>query len=45
MMYAFEMDPGAMTYTCMYIKFHKDWFRYSKVDKGIHSHTNSVMTS
>jgi hypothetical protein len=27
MKYAVEMDSGAI-----HIKFHKDWFRYSKVD-------------
>jgi hypothetical protein len=30
MKYAVEMDPGAM----IHIKFHKVWFRYSKVDGG-----------
>jgi hypothetical protein len=29
MQYVLEMGSGAMIY-----KFHKDWFRYSKVDKG-----------
>jgi hypothetical protein len=29
MKYAVEKGSGAMTY----MKFHKDWFRYSKLDR------------
>jgi hypothetical protein len=32
---AIEMGSGAMMYM---MKFYEDWFRHSKVDKGIHRH-------
>jgi hypothetical protein len=43
MKYAVEMISGAMIY--IYSEFHKDWFRHSEVDMGIHSHTDSMVIS
>jgi hypothetical protein len=41
MKYAVEIGPDAMKYIT---KFHKDWFRYSKVDSGgIHRNTDSMV--
>jgi hypothetical protein len=38
---AVEMGSGAMIY--VHTKFHKDWFRYSKVNGGrIDRHTDSM---
>jgi hypothetical protein len=35
MKYAVEMGSGVMMYVCIYdTKFHKNWFRHSKVDRG-----------
>jgi hypothetical protein len=40
MKYAVEMGSGVMI---KYTKFHKYWFRHSKVDRGrIHRHTDST---
>jgi hypothetical protein len=39
---AVEMDLGVMIYIT---KFHKDWFRHSKVIKGLYRHTDSMMIS
>jgi hypothetical protein len=40
---AVEMGSGAIIY--IYTKFHEDCFRQSKVDEGIHGHTDSVVIS
>jgi hypothetical protein len=43
MKYAFVMDCGAHV---IHTKFHKYWFRHSKVDGvGIHRHTDSMQIS
>jgi hypothetical protein len=45
MKYAVEMGSGAMI---IHTKFHKDWFRHSKVDRGdtqTHRHTDSMVIS
>jgi hypothetical protein len=39
---AIEIGSGAMN---IHTKFHKDWFRCSKVDRGIHRHTDSMAIS
>jgi hypothetical protein len=42
MKFACEMGLGATIY--IYTKFHKDWFSHSKVDGGIHRHTDSMVS-
>jgi hypothetical protein len=41
MMYTVETGSGAMI-LYKYIKFHKDRFRQSKANRGIHRHTKST---
>jgi hypothetical protein len=38
MKHGVEMDSGALIHT----KFHKDRFKRSEVDKGIHSHMDNM---
>jgi hypothetical protein len=38
-----EMSSGVMTN--IYTKFHKDWFRHSKVGRGIRRDTDSMVIS
>jgi hypothetical protein len=40
MKYADEMGSGAMIYIYIYTKFHKDWLKHSKVDRGIRGYTD-----
>jgi hypothetical protein len=41
MIYAVEIGSGAMICT----KFHRDWLRHSKIDRGIYRHTESKVIS
>jgi hypothetical protein len=42
MKYGVEMGSDAMVYIT---KFHKNWFRHSEVNGGIHRHTDSTLIS
>jgi hypothetical protein len=41
MKYAFEMGSGAIIYALN--KLYKNWFSHSKVARGIHRHTDSMV--